>query len=180
LLEQRIVIAHGWLEDEAGTRLSAELLTLDAETTQPIRLELQNLNAELTAALSVMGVLDVIRAPISAYVGGRICGPALGLLAAADQRYAYPSALLVLCEPQMSLHGTVTSMASQEEQVRVMFDELLVRLATVTGCDVDQIRSDAEHGRLLDVDAAVDYGLLDGRATPRAPTFPGLHPREHE
>ena len=64
LLEQRIVLASGVLDDAAATRLSAQLLTLDAEGTGPIRLELQNLQAELPAALTVMGVLDVIRAEI--------------------------------------------------------------------------------------------------------------------
>jgi len=77
LLAQRIVMAHGYLDGEAATRLCAQLLTLDAEGTRPIRLELQNLDAELSAVLSVMGVLDVVRGPVSAYAGGRIQGPAL-------------------------------------------------------------------------------------------------------
>ena len=67
-----------------------------------------------------MGVLDVVRAPVSAYVGGRISGPALGVLAAADHRYTYPSALFILCEPRMQFDGTVTTVASQEEMARVM------------------------------------------------------------
>ena len=41
LLRRRIVLAHGHLTDEAATRLSAQLLTLDAEGDRPIRLELQ-------------------------------------------------------------------------------------------------------------------------------------------
>src|SRR6201996_9172837 len=55
LLERRIVLATGVLDDAAATRLSAQLLTLDAEGDGPIRLEVQNLRAELTAALAVMG-----------------------------------------------------------------------------------------------------------------------------
>jgi len=167
LLEQRIVMAHGMLNGEAATRLSAQLLTLDAEGTQPIRLELQGLGAELPAALSVMGVLDVVRAPVSAYVGGRISGPALGVLVAARHRYAYPNALLVLSEPRMSFDGTVTSVAAQEEQVRAMLGELFSRLSEVTGRDVGSIRADAERERLLTVDEAIGYGLLDGHAEAR-------------
>lgn len=176
LLEQRIVMAHGWLDNAAATPLSAQLLTLDAEGTQPIRLEMQSLDAELAAALSVMGVLDALRAPVSAYVGGRIRGPALGLLALARHRYAYPSALFVLSEPRMHFDGTVASVASQEEQARLMLDELLTRLAAVAGRDVEQIRLDFEHQRLLTVDDAVDYGLIEGRAEPRKPAQTGLQP----
>ncbi len=174
LLEQRIVMAHGWLDGEAATRLSAQLLTLDAEGTQPIRMELQGLDAELPAALSVMGVLDVVRAPVSAYVGGRISGPALGVLAAARHRYAYPNALFVLSEPRMSLDGTVTTVSAQEEQIRVMLGELMSRLAEVTGRDPDQVRADAGRQRLLSVDEAIGYGLIEGRAEPRKSSRAGL------
>src|SRR5215470_11618361 len=81
LLERRIVLASGVLDDPAATRLSAQLLTLDAEGTGPIRLELQNLQAELPAALTLMGVLDVVRAEVQAFASGEIRGPGLGVLA---------------------------------------------------------------------------------------------------
>ncbi len=61
LLAKRIVLASGFLDDDAAARLSAQLLTLDAEKKTPIRLELQNLRAELSAVLTVMGILDVLR-----------------------------------------------------------------------------------------------------------------------
>ena len=52
LLNQRIVMAHGCLDGESATRLCAQLLTLDAEGDGPVRLELQNLDADLPAALT--------------------------------------------------------------------------------------------------------------------------------
>jgi len=75
LLAQRIVLASGILDDEAAGRLSAQLLTLDAEGDQPIRLELQNLRAELPAALTVMGILEVLHVPVHGCVSGQITGP---------------------------------------------------------------------------------------------------------
>jgi ATP-dependent Clp protease, protease subunit len=180
LLEQRIVMAHGWLDNEAATGLCAQLLTLDAESAQPIRLELQSLDAELDAALSIMGVLDALRVQVSAYVAGRIRGPAVGLLALADHRYAYPSAVFVLSEPRLQFEGTVADVTAHEEQARHMLGELASRLAAVTGRDVEQIRSDLERQRLLTVDEAIDYGLIEGRAEPRRPAQTGLQPRPQD
>jgi ATP-dependent Clp protease protease subunit len=175
LLAQRIVMAHGHLDGEAATRLCAQLLTLDAEGTRPIRLELQNLDAELPAVLSVMGVLDVIRGPVAAYAGGRIEGPALGILAASRHRLAYPNALFVLSEPRVSFDGTVTAVAAREEQARAMLGELFTRIAEVTGRDVDQVRADARRERLFSIAEAIAYGLVEGRATARRlPGLPGL------
>jgi len=164
LLERRIVMASGHLDGEAATRLCAQLLTLDAEGGEPIRLELQNLDADLPAALTVMGVLDVVRVPVHAQAGGRISGPALGVLASATRRLAYPNAVFALAEPKVSFDGRVTELAAQEEQVRVMLDELYIRLAEVTGREVDDIRADARRGRLLTAGDAISYGLIQGRA----------------
>lgn len=167
LLERRIVVASGMLDGEAATRLCAQLLTLDAEGDDPIRLELQGLDAELPAALTVMGVLDVLRVAVHARAGGRVSGPALGILASATRRQAYPNALFALSEPRVSIDGSVTALASQEQQLRVMLDQLYLRLAEVTGREVDSIRADARRERLLTVSEAVGYGLIEGPAEPR-------------
>src|SRR5580692_2128787 len=79
LLKQRVVLVSGVLDDAAATRLSAQLLTLDAEGDGPVRLELQNLKAELPAALMLMGILDVVRAEVQALASGEAGGPALGV-----------------------------------------------------------------------------------------------------
>jgi ATP-dependent Clp protease, protease subunit len=165
LFERRVVLAHGELDDEAATSLCAQLLTLDAERNEPIRLEMQGLTAELAAALTVMGVLDVLRVPVRACAAGQIGGPALGVLAAATQRHAYPNAVFVLSEPRLDFEGSATSLSSREEQVRGMMDALYLRLADVTGREVDEIRADARRGRYLTVDEAVGYGLIQGTAT---------------
>jgi ATP-dependent Clp protease, protease subunit len=174
LLNQRIVMAHGWLDGESATRLCAQLLTLDAEAEGPIRLELQNLDADLAAALAVMGVLDTLRVPVTAYAGGRTAGPGLGVLAAVGHRRAYPNSLFAMSEPRVSFDGPVTVVATQEEQVRVMLAELYARIAEVTGNEVDEIREDARRGRLLTVDQAIGYGLIEGLAEARGPAGRGV------
>src|SRR5246127_3315216 len=92
LLEQRIILAWGILDDAAATRLSAQVLTLDAEGDGPIRLELQNLQSELPATVALMGVLDVVRSEVQAFASGETSGPALGVLASCPRRFAYPNA----------------------------------------------------------------------------------------
>jgi ATP-dependent Clp protease protease subunit len=167
LMEQRIVMAHGHLGDEPATRLCAQLLTLDAEGDGPIRFEMQNLSADLTAALAVMGVLDVVGVPVRARVAGQISGAALGVLAACSERRAYPNAVFGLSEPTVEFGGTMTAVAAREEQTRKMVDSLYFRLADVTGREVDEIRDDARRCRVLTTDEALRYGLITERIEQR-------------
>jgi ATP-dependent Clp protease, protease subunit len=165
LYERRIVLAHRELDDEAATSLCAQLLTLDAERNEPIRLEVQGLTAELAAALTVMGVLDVLRVRVLAHASGQIAGPALGVLAAAGERRAYPNAVFLLSEPRLGFEGSASSLSSREQQVRGMLDQLYLRLAGATGREVDEIRQDARRGRRLTAADAIGYGLIHGPVT---------------
>ena len=167
LLGQRIVLASGILDDAAATRLSAQLLTLDAEGTGPVRLELQNLQAELPAALTLMGVLDVIRAEIQAFASGETGGAALGVLASCPRRSAYPNASFTLSEPKLQFGGTVTAVTAREQQARRMVDSLFYRIAEATGRDAGEIREDARRGRTFTAAEAIGYGLVQDRAAKR-------------
>jgi ATP-dependent Clp protease protease subunit len=167
LLAKRIVLASGLLDDDAATRLSAQLLTLDAEGDRPVRLELQNLRAELSAAVTIMGILDVMRVPVHGCVSGEIAGPALGLLASCSHRTGYPNAVVTLAEPKVHLTGTTTAITAREQQLQRMLDTLYFKLADVTGRSADEIREDARSGRVLTTAQAVGYGLLQAQEAPR-------------
>ncbi len=173
LLERRIVLASGILDDDAAARLSAQLMTLDADGDKPIRLELQNLRAELPAALTVMGILDVLHAPVTGCVSGEISGPALGILACCPRRTGYPNAAFTLTEPRLEFGGTASAVSAREQQVCRMLDTLYFRLAEVTGRETDEIREDARRGRSLTTAQAIGYGLIQAqettRQTPEAP-----------
>ena len=160
LLQRRIVLANGHLTDETATRLCAQLLTLDAEGDDPIRFELQNLGADLTAAITLTGVLDTVGVPVRARVAGRMSGAALGVLAACPQRAAYPNAVFAMSEPTVEFGGTVTVVTAREEQIRTMVDGLYEQLAEVSGHEVDEIRADSRAYRTLTAAEALGYGLI--------------------
>ena len=167
LLERRIVMASGMLDEEGATRLSAQLLTLDAEGDGPIRLEMQNLRADLPAALAVMGVLDVVRVPVQAQAGGEVRGAALGMLAACPRRLAYPNALFAFAEPRLDIAGTATAVTERQRHAQRMLDSLYYRIAEATGREPDEIREDFRQTRTLAAAEAIGYGLIHDRLDQR-------------
>jgi ATP-dependent Clp protease protease subunit len=168
LLERRIVMAAGVLDTDAATRLSAQLLTLDAEGDGPIRLEMQNLRADLPAALAVMGVLDVVRVPVHAQAGGEIWGAAIGVLAACPHRLAYPNASFTLAEPRLEIGGTATAVTERQQQAERILDSLYYRIAEATGRDSGDVREDFRRTRTLTAAQAIGYGLIHDRVGQRA------------
>ena len=163
LLEKRIVMASGIVDEAAAPRLSAQLLTLDAEGDGPIRLELQNLRADLPAALAVVGVLDMLRVPVHARVSGELRGPAIGVLAACSRRLAYPNASFAFTEPRLELGGTVTTVTQRRQQAERMLDSLYYRIAEAAGREAEEVREDFRRGRTLTVAEAIGYCILHDR-----------------
>src|SRR5260370_37340384 len=102
--------------------------------------------ADLPAVLAVMGILDVLRAPVHACVSGEISGPALGVLASCPRRSGYPNASFTLNEPKLAFGGTVTMLTAREQQATRVLDTLHLRLAYVTGREGDGSREDARRG----------------------------------
>jgi ATP-dependent Clp protease, protease subunit len=166
LLERRIVLAGGHLDGERASELSARLITLDETGEEPITLHLRTPDGDLTAAFAVADTIGVLACPVHAVVAGQVGGPALAVLAAARRREMTPNATLRLGEPRAHVDGGAADIAVREEELRRLADAFYIRLAEVTGREVDEIREDARGGRLLTAEQAVAYGLVHAIAGP--------------
>jgi ATP-dependent Clp protease protease subunit len=166
LLDRRIVLAQGTLDDRLATVLCAQLLTLDAEGDDPIQLHLNTPDGELGAALTVLDAVDVLRVPVRAVATGAVGGPALAVLVAAGERISYPHATFHLVEPRTQTEGTATEVAAHEANHRALANDFYARIAQVTGRDVEQVRADARKGTFFTAEQAVAYGLVE-KVAPR-------------
>jgi ATP-dependent Clp protease protease subunit len=175
LLERRIVLVHGHLDHERATETAAMLLTLDAESAEPVDLRLDSPDGELGAALLLTDTIDLMRAPVHLVCTGEVAGPPVVLLTAADRREATPLARFVLREPRLEVAGTADQVAVLAQQQAAMLGHVCTRLAELTGRTVDGICHDMRPpGRFLSAEDAVAYRLTERVTAPaRAKSSPG-------
>lgn len=161
LLEQRVIALAGDLDEETVNRTVAALALLDASGDEPILLRLSSVGTDLDAALTLVDALDLVGAPVHATVLGSLAGPAVALLAVADDRVIAPHAVVHLTEPGtprgLSGREVETAAAQQARQLR----RLQERLAQACGTDVEQLAADMRAGRVLSAEEARAYGLAD-------------------
>lgn len=161
LLDQRIVALAGELDVETANRTVAELGLLDASGDAPVRLRLSGVSADLDVALLLVDALDLMGAPVHATCLGTITGAAVAILAVADTRAAGRHATVHLCEPRAP-HGIpgreLTSAAEEHARALRRWQE---RLAAACRRPVDDIAADMRSRRLLSVQEAQAYGLID-------------------
>lgn len=160
LFDRRIVLANGHIDGELATDLSARLIMLDGAGDAPVALHLRAQDAELEAAFAVADTIKTLSCPVDVVVIGQAGGPALMILAAGRRREMTPHATLLLTEPGTRMGGPATDIAIHEEEHRRKVDAFYIRLAEVTGREVDEIRDDARRGRMLTAEQSREYGLI--------------------
>src|SRR5436309_1144023 len=161
LFERRIVFVTGRLDDALASQAAAQIMTLDATGDDPIDVVLDSADGTLETAFVLIDVIDAAHATVRVQCQGQAGGPAIGIVAAADQRSASPHTTFRLTVPATQLSGTPDQIAAQSEQHRHLLWRFQARLAKATGRPVENIADDMRRVRYLDAREALDYGLID-------------------
>jgi ATP-dependent Clp protease, protease subunit len=162
LFDQRTVMLRGPLTGAVATQTAAALLTLDAIGPEPVQLHLASADGELPAAFAVVDAIDAMRAEVHAVVTAQAGGAVIAVLAAADRRSAHRHARLRLAEPRAAgVTGTADEVAAAAGRHLRDLEEVIVRLAEVTGQPRSRIEDDLSAGRTLSAPEAVEYGLIE-------------------
>jgi ATP-dependent Clp protease protease subunit len=173
LLAQRVVLLHGSLDDLTMARVSAELMTLDAEGDDPVTLRVDCGEAELAPALTLMDVVELMGVPVRALCLGQVGAGAVGVVAVCAARAAMPSTRFALREPsagQATMHvRNVAQWAELRSEERARFCD---RVAAAAKRPSEQVRLDLERGLFLGAAEAAEYGLIDEVCRPDAAIHP--------
>jgi ATP-dependent Clp protease protease subunit len=162
LFDRRLVMLRGPLTGSTASHTAAALLTLDALSANPIQLHVSAVDGELSAAYAVVDAIDAMRSKVRAVVPSVAGGASMAILAAADRRLAFRHARIRLAEPRTTMaSGTADQVAAAAGEYLRELDELIVRLAEVSGQPRSRIENDLAAGRVLSAEEAKEYGLID-------------------
>ena len=178
LLAQRVVLLHGPLHDVSVTRVSAELMTLDAEGDDAVTLRVDCGEAALAPSLTLMDVIELMGVPVRALCLGQVGAGAVGVVAVCSHRSALPSTRFSLCEPATRLEAHVRNVTQWAELRAAERERFCDRVGAATGQPPASVLGDLERGRFLGAEEALEYGILDEVARPDAPVrqLPGTGP----
>jgi ATP-dependent Clp protease, protease subunit len=161
LFEQRVVLLNGPLDDMTATRVSAELMTLDAEGDDAVTLRIDSADGSLGLALTLMDVIELLGVPVRALAMGQVGGPAVGVLSVCHHRASMPSTRFSLREPRTQLEtraGDVEQWAQLRATERKRFMD---RVADAIGRSPDAVADIFVRGAFLGAQEALDLGLID-------------------
>jgi ATP-dependent Clp protease protease subunit len=167
LFEQRVVVLHGALDDTVATRVSAELMTLDAEGDGPVTLRIDSADGSVALALTVMDVIELLGVPVRALCMGQVGGPAVGVLSVCAHRASMPSTRFSLREPTTQMEARAREVAQWAQLRADEHQRFTERVAAAARQPVESVAGLFATGTFMSAQEALDYGLIDEISRPR-------------
>lgn len=173
LLEQRILLLGGSLDDEAASDLISEMLLLSSsDPRSEIRLYVNSAGGPAGAFLAVYDSMQTLSAPVATICMSQAKGTAALLLAAGavEKRLAYENIVVLLKFPDERLEG-LDNIEAQVREARRRKRSLIDIAVRHTGADEERIVAELERGVLLTAQEAKEYGIIDAVIDPGHPYF---------
>ncbi len=164
LYEQRVLVLDGPLDDDNGTLLATQLMTLatqDASTD--IALWIHSPGGSVPSMLAIRDVIRLIPCDVSTLVLGIAYSAGQFLLSsgARGKRRALPHSRVLMHQGSAGIGGTAVDIELQANDLRHTRDTVLGLIAEDTGQPVGRIFEDSLHDRWYTAQEALDYGFID-------------------
>jgi ATP-dependent Clp protease protease subunit len=163
-LSQRVLVLDGVLDDDNGTVLATQMLSLAGEDPKKdIALWIHSPGGSVPSMLAIRDVMRLVPCDVATLALGLACSAGQFLLSAGTpgKRYALPHARILMHQGSSGIGGSAVEVEVQADDLRYTRDTVLGIIAEDTGQPVDRIFTDSLHDRWFTTEQAREYGFID-------------------
>jgi ATP-dependent Clp protease protease subunit len=164
LQERRILVLDGVLDDDNGTLLATQLLTLaDEDPDTDIALWINSPGGSVPSMLAIRDVMRLVPCDVATLALGIACSAGQFLLSSGTKgkRYALPHARILMHQGSAGIGGSAVEVELQAADLRQTRDTVLGLIAQDTGQPVERVFEDSRHDHWYTASEARDYGFID-------------------
>ncbi|MCO5995222.1 ClpP family protease [Actinoallomurus rhizosphaericola] len=161
---QRVLVLDGALDDDNGTVLATQLLSLASEDPgKDIALWIHSPGGSVPAMLAIRDVMRLVPCDVATLALGLACSAGQFLLSAGTpgKRFALPHARILMHQGSAGIGGSAVEVEVQADDLRHTRDTVLGLIAEDTGQPIDRIFADSLHDRWFTTEQAREYGFID-------------------
>jgi ATP-dependent Clp protease protease subunit len=161
---QRVLVLDGVLDDDNGTVLATQMLSLAADDPgKDIAVWIHSPGGSVPAMLAIRDVMRLVPCDVATLALGLACSAGQFLLSAGTpgKRFALPHARILMHQGSSGISGSAVELEVQADDLRYTRDTVLGLIAQDTGQDLDRIFTDSLHDRWFTAEQAREYGFID-------------------
>ncbi|WP_426187031.1 ClpP family protease [Microbacterium sp. TWP3-1-2b2] len=175
LFHDRILVLDGALDDDNGTLLMTQLLTLSAEDpVADIALWIHSPGGSVPSMLAIRDIMRLIPNDVATLALGTAASAGQFLLSAGTKgkRRALPHARILMHQGSAGIGGSAVEIEVQADDLRQMRDTVLGLISEDTGQPAERIFEDSLHDRWYTTAQAEEYGFIDAIVSSIAEVMP--------
>ena len=171
LLQDRIVLLGGEVNDESANLIVAQLLFLQAQDAKKeISMYINAPGGSVTAGLAIYDTMQFISCPVATYCIGQAASMGAVLLTAGakGKRFALPNARIMIHQPWGGAEGKASDIEITAREILRLKEKLNGILASHSGKTMDEVVRDTDRDHFMSADEACAWGLIDKVILPKA------------
>ena len=163
ILEDRIILLSGEIDDNLSNIVVAELLYLDSFNHNDINIYINSNGGSITSGMAIYDTMNFIKSDVSTICVGMAASMAAFLLSSGKKgkRYSLKNAEVMIHQPLGGAQGQATEIKIAAERILRIKDKMNKILARNTNKDVKEIEKDTERDYFMTSDEALSYGIID-------------------
>lgn len=162
LLESRTALLFGEISMKSVMPVIAQLLALDTQSNDPIKLFINSPGGHVEAGDSLYDTIRFIRSPVQVIGTGWVAsaGNHIYLAAEKENRFALPNTRFLIHQPLGAVRGQAVDVAIEARQMILMKQRLQRIIAERTGQPLERVQEDTERNHWMTASEAVEYGIV--------------------
>ena len=162
MLKTRTVLVSGVVDDKLAEKTISQLLILDAENHEPIRVMITSQGGHVDSGFAIHDMLRFIESPIITIGAGWVASIAVPILFGApkERRYSLPNTRFLLHQPTGGAGGQASDIRIEAEEILKVREKLNGLIAAETGQDIERVSTDSDRNFWMDAEQAKEYGLI--------------------
>lgn len=167
LLQDRIVLCTGEVNDELAESVVAQLLYLESESSEkPINMLIFGPGGSVNAGWSIISTMDIIKCPVYTTVIGQTASMSavIAISGEKDHRKIYPNARLMLHTVASSASGKIQDMKISMKETEIANETVFNHLAERIGADVNQLKEFCDRDFWMSAEESIKYGIMNSIA----------------
>ena len=164
LLEERIIILTGEINDSLASSIVAQLLYLESKSaTQPIYMYINSPGGSISAGFAIYDTMNLVKCDVSTIAVGMCASMAAFLLSSGcpGKRHALPNSEVMIHQPLGGMQGQASDIEISAKRIIKQKRHLNQLLSKQTSKPLSQIELDTDRDYFMDAKEALEYGIVD-------------------
>ena len=169
MLKSRNVLLSGEVNKELASRIIRQLLLLEEESDEPVRLFIDSPGGDADAGYAIFDMIRFVKPDVFTIGMGLVASAgALILLAAPkERRIGLPNSHYLIHQPLSGIRGVATEIEIHARELEKLRQKINVLIAEETGQDISKVENDTDRDYWMNAPEAAEYGLLSKVITSR-------------